>query len=95
MEGEQTDYIWGVVDLVPETDFPDMRNKTVIHSENGSCMIIPREGDEVRLYIQLSDKGALDSGTGRVDRTKVTPHKLFEVSSPFLVKGRSHIMIGH
>ncbi|XP_006461738.1 hypothetical protein AGABI2DRAFT_185850 [Agaricus bisporus var. bisporus H97] len=84
MEGEQTDYIWGVVDLIPETNFPDMRNKCVIHSEKGSCLIIPREGDGVRLYIQLSDKGALDSGTGRIDRTKVTPHKLFEVAQTIL-----------
>lgn len=83
MEGEQTDYIWGVVDLVPETDFPDMRAKTAIHSENGSCMIIPREGDEVRLYIQLSDKDAIDSSTGRVDKSRIGPHKLLEASAHY------------
>ena len=48
MDGEQTDYIWGVVDTIPETDFPDIRNRTAIHSDNGSCMVIPREGDTVR-----------------------------------------------
>jgi len=39
------DFIWGVLDMVPsaETDFPDYRNKAAIHSDNGSCMIIPRE----------------------------------------------------
>lgn len=81
MEGEQTEYIWGVCDLVPETDFPDIRTKSAIHSDNGSCMIIPREGDEVRLYVQLSTKDAIDSETGRVDKSRVGPHKLLEVKS--------------
>lgn len=48
MDGEQTDYIWGVVDGIPETDFPDIRNGAVIHSDSGSCMVLPREGDTVK-----------------------------------------------
>ncbi|KAK7681578.1 hypothetical protein QCA50_015311 [Cerrena zonata] len=82
MDGEQTDYIWGVVDLVPETDFPDIRNRCAIHSNNGSCMIIPREGDKVRFYIQLSEKDVVvDRATGRVDKehTKIGPEELLEV----------------
>ena len=44
MHGEQTDYIWGVLDAVPVTDFPDIRMRCAIHSESsGSVMIIPRE----------------------------------------------------
>ena len=35
--------------MVPDTDFPDIRCKCAIHSNNGSCMIVPREGDKVRL----------------------------------------------
>ena len=70
MEGEQTstrpsflplptntpvDFIWGVIDTVPTTDFPDIRRKTAIHSASeGSLLIIPREGDFlVRMYIEL------------------------------------------
>ncbi|KXN90667.1 Phenol 2-monooxygenase [Leucoagaricus sp. SymC.cos] len=91
MEGEQTDYIWGVVDLIPETNFPDIRNKSAIHSENGSCMIIPREGDGVRLYIQLSERdGAVDLATGRVDKSRVGPRKILEVArktlAPFTIE---------
>ncbi|GJJ11380.1 hypothetical protein Clacol_005612 [Clathrus columnatus] len=78
MEGEQTDYIWGVVDTVPDTDFPDIRNKSVIHSNNGSCMVIPREGDKVRLYIQLNEADAITNG--RVDKNKMTAEKLLEVA---------------
>ena len=82
MEGEQTNYIWGVIDIIPQTNFPDIRNKSVIHSENGSCMIIPREEDKVRLYIQLSEKdGVYDLATGRVDKSRFGPRKIFEVMS--------------
>ncbi|CCM01361.1 uncharacterized protein FIBRA_03411 [Fibroporia radiculosa] len=83
MEGEQTDYIWGVLDLIPDTDFPDIRNRCAIHSHNGSCMIIPREGDMVRLYIQLADKDVVDS-KGRVDKSKVGPEKIMEVANKSL-----------
>ncbi|KAI0310571.1 FAD binding domain-containing protein [Amylostereum chailletii] len=82
MDGEQTDYIWGVVDMFPSasTDFPDTRNRTAIHSQNGSCMIIPREGDKIRLYIQLSDTDAVDPATGRINLAKYGPERLMQVA---------------
>lgn len=44
-------------------------------------MIIPREGDKVRLYIQLSDKEAgVNSETGRVDKDKIGAEQLMEVA---------------
>lgn len=81
MEGEQTDYVWGVVDMFPDTDFPDIRNRCAIHSNNGSCMIIPREEDKVRLYVQLEGKDAIDATKGRVDKSRFGPDHIFEVSS--------------
>ena len=58
LEGESSDHIWGVVDLVIDTDFPDIRRRTAIHSPAGSVMVIPREriatGDYLtRLYVQV------------------------------------------
>ncbi|KAI9464680.1 FAD binding domain-containing protein [Boletus coccyginus] len=79
MEGEQTDYVWGVIDIVPETNFPDIHNFTVIHSRSGSCLIVPREGNLVRFYIQLSGTDAMDPLTGRADKSKMTPQKLVSV----------------
>jgi phenol 2-monooxygenase len=79
MEGEQTDYVWGVVDMTPDTDFPDIRNRCVIHSNHGSCMVIPREGDIVRLYIQLDAKDMLDAAGRRIDKNKMGPYTLLEV----------------
>ncbi|KAF8628709.1 hypothetical protein AX17_005932 [Amanita inopinata Kibby_2008] len=84
MEGEQTDYVWGVVDVKVDTDFPDVRNKAVTHSNNGSCFVIPREDDKVRLYIQLGQKDAIDDATGRVSKAKISPHYIFEVAKKSL-----------
>lgn len=53
--GDAANQAWGVMDVLTETDFPDIRLKSVIHSaEEGSVLIIPREGGYlVRLYIEL------------------------------------------
>ncbi|OAA59679.1 phenol hydroxylase-like protein [Niveomyces insectorum RCEF 264] len=47
-------YVWGVMDGVVDTDFPDIKMKCTIHSQDGSVMVIPREDDMVRLYIQIA-----------------------------------------
>ena len=65
--------------MLPESDFPDIRCKTAVHSTNGSCMIIPREDDLIRLYIQLTDRDALNA-EGRVDVAKTSPDKLLSVA---------------
>lgn len=54
MIGDTTDTVWGVMDIYPQTDFPDIRRKSTVHSAHGSILIIPREGGSlVRFYIQL------------------------------------------
>ncbi|KAM0748654.1 phenol 2-monooxygenase [Meredithblackwellia eburnea MCA 4105] len=54
MLGEATEFIWGVMDVVVKTDFPDIMSKCLIHSrDSGSIMVIPRENGLVRLYVQL------------------------------------------
>ncbi|KAJ4159541.1 uncharacterized protein LMH87_008439 [Akanthomyces muscarius] len=75
LEGESTDYIWGVLDIVPITDFPDIRMRCAIHSANsGSVMIIPRENKLVRVYVQLTTTQKIgDEAGGRADRSKVSP----------------------
>jgi 2-polyprenyl-6-methoxyphenol hydroxylase-like FAD-dependent oxidoreductase len=83
MDGEQTDYVWGVMDTVPDTDFPDIRNRCAIHSSNGSIMIIPREDDKVRLYVQLTD--CETEVSSKADRLKWGYKQLMDVSGIFLV----------
>ncbi|KAF8332459.1 FAD binding domain-containing protein [Amanita rubescens] len=94
MEGEQAESVWGVVDmkveLHVETDFPHARTKAAIHSNNGSCIFIPREDDLLRLYVQLGSKDAIDDTTGRVDKSKLGPDDILEVASeslkPYTIK---------
>ncbi|KAI6094993.1 FAD binding domain-containing protein [Pisolithus sp. B1] len=95
MDGDQTNYVWGVVDVVPDTNFPDIRNKAAIHSMNGSLMIIPREGEKVRLYVQLSEEDIVDPTTGRVSKSKSSPETILEVARktlhPFYISPLSDI----
>jgi phenol 2-monooxygenase len=54
MLGDTTDTVWGVMDVFPRTNFPDIRRKSTLHSPSGNLLIIPREGGSmVRFYIQL------------------------------------------
>ncbi|KAH6839577.1 FAD binding domain-containing protein [Chaetomium sp. MPI-CAGE-AT-0009] len=56
MVGDSTDAVWGVMDIYPRTDFPDIRKKCVINSAAGSILIVPREGDAmVRFYTELPE----------------------------------------
>lgn len=76
LEGESLDHIWGVVDLVADTNFPDIRRRCGIHSPAGSVMIIPREriatGEYLtRLYVHVPegvvpDEDQMPNGTNNV-----------------------------
>ena len=81
--------------MVPITNFPDIRSRCAIHSkESGSVMVIPRENDLVRFYIQLKEvereesspgdkefSGTVEerrSSKGRIDRSKITPESILK-----------------
>ena len=54
MIGDSSDAVWGVMDIFPRTNFPDIRKKAVINSASGNILIIPREGDSmVRFYTEM------------------------------------------
>lgn len=79
LAGESTDFIWGVLDIVPITDFPDIRMRCAIHSANsGSIMVIPRENKLVRLYIQLTTTQKIGDQDSRADRSWITPEVILE-----------------
>ena len=45
LQGESARQLWGVMDVLAVTDFPDIRLKAAVQSlEHGSVLIIPREG---------------------------------------------------
>lgn len=56
-EGNPHDSYWGVLDGELETDFPDIWSKTVVYSEeHGSVLIIPRERNLTRFYIEVKNQ---------------------------------------
>ncbi|KAI3394058.1 hypothetical protein diail_3277 [Diaporthe ilicicola] len=56
-EGNPHDSYWGVLDGELETDFPDIWSKTVVYSEeHGSVLIIPRERNLTRFYIEIKNQ---------------------------------------
>lgn len=93
LEGDSTDYIWGVLDIVPITDFPDIRMRCAIHSASfGSVMVIPRENKLVRLYIQLTTTEKTGDEAGRADRSKINPQVILEsaqrIMAPYKIEYR-------
>ncbi|KAF2748808.1 phenol 2-monooxygenase [Sporormia fimetaria CBS 119925] len=83
LEGEPTDYIWGVLDVIPITDFPDIRVRCAVHSASaGSLMVIPRENKLVRLYIQLTE--VKPDASGRADRSKITPEIIIKAAQKII-----------
>lgn len=78
LEGQSLDYIWGVVDVVVDTNFPDIRRRCAIHSPEGSVMVIPREriisGEYItRLYVNipgLLEPASLEADTDLMKETK-------------------------
>jgi phenol 2-monooxygenase len=84
LEGDSTDYIWGVLDIIPITDFPDIRHRCAIHSANdGSVMVIPRENKLVRLYIQLQSTSYQKNGA-KADRSWITPEIILKSAQRIL-----------
>ncbi|KAF9479530.1 hypothetical protein BDN70DRAFT_983614 [Pholiota conissans] len=70
MEGEQTEDVWGVVDVHLKTDFPDTRFKCIVQAGSGPLIIIPREDDKIRIYIQMSTADRIPRREdGRLDKT--------------------------
>lgn len=76
--GDPMNVSWGVMDVLSVTDFPDIRLKCTVHSaDEGSLLIIPREGGYMdRLYIELDAKASEGGG--------VTPARLAEVANRIL-----------
>lgn len=73
LRGDSARQAWGVMDVLAVTDFPDIRLKSLVQSaEEGSLLIIPREGGYLaRLYIELDE---LAEGERVADRKITADH---------------------
>ena len=66
LSGSTSLHAWGVMDVLAVTDFPDIRKKCIIHSEAGSILHIPREGNHLcRIYVDLGEVNEGDGGRVR------------------------------
>ncbi len=59
LKGDSANKAWGVMDVLAVTDFPDIRQKTLIQSDTGgTLLIIPREGGYMaRIYVEMETLG--------------------------------------
>jgi len=55
LRGDAAHQAWGVMDILANTDFPDVRRKCLVQSANeGNVLILPREGGYLfRMYVEL------------------------------------------
>ena len=82
MHGDSANKAWGVMDILLVTDFPDIRNKSIIQSANeGNVLIIPREGGHlVRFYVEMDKLKESE----RVSSRKITVEKLIDAVTRIL-----------
>ncbi|MDZ7920512.1 FAD-dependent monooxygenase [Rhodoferax sp.] len=67
LHGEASMHAWGVMDILVNTDFPDIQVKCSIQShDKGNILLIPREGGYlVRVYVDLGEVPESDDGKVR------------------------------
>ena len=75
LHGDAEHQAWGVMDILANTDFPDVRQKCLVQSaREGSVLILPREGGYLfRMYVEL-DK--LNAGERVADRDFTVDHMI-------------------
>jgi 2-polyprenyl-6-methoxyphenol hydroxylase-like FAD-dependent oxidoreductase len=82
LEGDSANHAWGVMDVLVDTDFPDIRFKSLIQSaDEGSVLIIPREGGYlVRLYVELDKLNVNERVAARnitIEQLKAAAQRIF------------------
>jgi phenol 2-monooxygenase (NADPH) len=67
LKGDSANHAWGVMDVLVNTDFPDIRFKALIQSATeGSVVLIPREGGYmVRIYVEMDKLNENERVAGR------------------------------
>lgn len=85
LKGEAARQLWGVMDVLAVTDFPDIRLKCAVQSADaGSLLIIPREGGYlVRLYIELDELQPGERASDRNVSAALLEKKAQAILSPY------------
>lgn len=86
LEGKQANHAWGVMDVLVDTNFPDIRTKCAIHSKTGSILHIPREGGYLsRMYVDLGEVPADDNHKIRSTPLEKVIEKANDIMHPYFL----------
>ncbi|WP_110588461.1 FAD-binding monooxygenase [Microbacterium suaedae] len=90
LRGSQAFHAWGVMDVLADTDFPDIRTKCAIQShDGGSILLIPREGNHLfRMYVDLGEVSESDHGNVRETTQEQVERRANEILHPYTVEVR-------
>src|SRR5699024_3931973 len=90
LTGAQAFHAWGVMDVLAETDFPDIRTKCAIQShDGGSILHIPREGNHLfRMYVDLGEVDENDGGRVRETTQEQVEQRANEIMHPYTLEVR-------
>lgn len=76
--------VWGVLDGELDTDFPDIWSKSLVYQQEiGSILIVPRERNMTRLYIELKSGPKIDR---RELGQEFVMQRAREIMAPFRVR---------
>lgn len=88
--GASSDSVWGVLDGVIETDFPDIWSKVVVQSETlGTVLLIPRERGLTRLYIELRTGSEAAVSGGEQTPQEFVQSRARAILQPYRLEWRS------
>ena len=91
LAGDKANHAWGVMDVLAETDFPDIRTKCAIQSSNGgSILLIPREGGHLfRMYVDLGVVLEDDNGAVRTTPIEDIISRANDIMAPYTLDVRN------
>jgi phenol 2-monooxygenase len=88
--GSSSDAVWGVLDGVLDTDFPDIWSKVVVQSEAlGSVLMIPRERGLTRLYVELRPGSTEAVEAGEQTAQEFVQYRAKAIMKPYRLKWKN------
>ncbi|WP_072314098.1 FAD-binding monooxygenase [Agrococcus sp. Marseille-P2731] len=85
LAGQSANHAWGVMDVLANTDFPDIRTKCAIQSASGgNILLIPREGGYLfRMYVDLGEVAEGDNRKVRDTPMDEVIRRANEIIAPY------------
>src|SRR5699024_9237538 len=88
LAGDDAKHAWGVMDVLADTDFPDIRTKCAIQSHDGGNILhIPREGNHLfRMYVDLGPVPEDDDGSIRATPQEEVEARANAIIHPYTLR---------